>query len=128
MQFFNFHNDQTFHFFNWVMDGGAVDASAMVAKALACPGNEDDQHMGRESAIAAHAKLRGWLIDLVETMTGFELDKPSGIGTPANGGPEAFTRPLLHDAVRKIHFDAVAEALMRINGKWVEANSPSGTE
>ena len=24
MQFFNFHNDQTFHFFNWVMDGGAV--------------------------------------------------------------------------------------------------------
>lgn len=125
MQFFNFHNEQSFHFFKWVTDGGGVDASAMVAKALSRPGSEDSVPMGRENIEAAHAKLRGWLIDLVETVTGFGLDKPTGIGSPAGGGPDAFTRPLLHDAVRKIHFGAVAEALMRINGKWVEPNYPS---
>jgi len=128
MHFFNFHNEQTYHFFSWIVNGGAVDAKAMVAKALARSGGDDGLKMGRESTEAAHAKLRGWLVDLVENISGFTLNKPSGIGMPMNGGPNAFLRPLLHDAVRQIRVDAVAEALLKMHGHWVDAIYPADTQ
>ena len=124
MPFFNFHNDQTFHFFNWVKDGGAVDVNAMVARAVAFAGDDQGLAMGRESTEVAHAKLRVWLADLAENITGFLLDGPSGIGMPVNGDPNTLLGPLLHDAVQQIRFDAVAEALMRLKGKWVTEYNP----
>jgi hypothetical protein len=34
MAYFNFGNDQTYHFFRWVRDGGHVSAEKLVAKAM----------------------------------------------------------------------------------------------
>jgi len=119
MQFFNFWNPQTFHYFKWLTEGGAVDCAALVAKAMERVEGDSWFEMGVCVSRVVRDKLAEDLEELLDEEILSEvmpLDEPE-IGM-VNSRPESLWAPILDAAVRDICFHSVAEAVLIKQGKW----------
>jgi hypothetical protein len=136
MQFFDFYNRQTFHFFQWLTRSGLLDVQAMVDKALA-DAERDEWFPAKETTSEVACRL---LAEQIEEVTqelarrtfDFGLLEPGDdafVEQEPHGytSAEALFVPLVHDALESIMFPVVAQALLTRQGKWEPgARSQSG--
>jgi hypothetical protein len=116
VQFFNFGNDQTYHFFQWVSRSGMIDPKELISKAMEQVEDDDWFKMGSDVSTVARDKLADLLEELLEEVTGMVSDEwPIGAVGPSD---EALTAPILQAALNQIDFHAVATALLISAGKW----------
>ena|SRR5438128_740977 len=117
MRFFNFSNDETFHFFKWVSESGRVNPTALIADAYA-EIKPEENILDESCCVLARDILADRLYDLMEDA--LPLDRPSEtceIGEVWDDD-EALWAPLLVIAAERVCFDLVAEALLIQAGKW----------
>jgi hypothetical protein len=122
IQFFNFGNDETFHFFKWVSESGQVTPATLIATAYHNSEAPDDEHLEDEDiCVVARNRLAGLLADLLEEttpvgdFTGGEQEHE--IGNVWNS-PESLWKPIFASALSRIDCHAVAEAMLIQAGKW----------
>lgn len=115
VQFFNFGNDETFHFFRWVTDGGRVSSDELVTRALSQVDGDDWFKMGMDVSTVARDKLADSLSEVVNGLS--PVDDSDEIGE-VDAGPESLFNPLLKLAIDRIDLHAVAQAMLIRAGKW----------
>jgi hypothetical protein len=133
-RFFNFWNAQTYHFYQWVAEGGSVNAGDLVRKAMDGVESHEGYEIGMDVSTVARDVLAGLLRELLENTLADDdrgpglhitsLDELPEIGAV---GDSAFLLwgPILADALSGIVFEAVAQALLIREGKWVpDRNRP----
>jgi hypothetical protein len=114
---FNFVNEPTYHFFEWVRGGGLGDVPRLIARADTKATQSPWLEMGEDVCSVA----RDTLSDLLRNAVGAKGIFPSeGVGEidaamPVQAG---LTYPLLMWALQQIRFHLVAEALLRDARKW----------
>jgi hypothetical protein len=126
-QFFNFGNDETFHFFKWVSEGGQVDRNAIIRFAYQKAEAHDDENFEDDDICIVVRDILHNHLDQMLNGFGDALgigDWP-GIGEVAtmpnapNGQAfDTLWRPLLALTFSRIDCRAVAEALLIQAGKW----------
>lgn len=119
MQFFNFVNEPTFHFFKWVTESDQVDVDTLVRQAFDGVEKTESHQMGfsvSESAREALGKLLMHHLDEWTSDFDFLVDEET-IGSVTQT-QESLFRPLLKWALDHIYFETVAEALLRRASKW----------
>jgi hypothetical protein len=124
--FFNFGNDETFHFFTWVT-GGDFDVPAMIAEAFHAAETPDNEHSPDEDVcIVVRDKLAARLEDLLaDAVPDCAFDAAPEIGNVSHAPGErdrALWLPILACALDGIDCAVVAEALLIQARKW----APSG--
>jgi hypothetical protein len=116
MQFFNFGNDQTYHFFKWVTESGMVKPDELIAKAQQQVEGDEWFKMGMDVSSVARDKLSELLKDVLYDAHGLqEGEHEIGLVWQSD---EALLMPIMHYALNQIATDAVAEALLIAAGKW----------
>lgn len=122
MQFFNFTNEETFHFFKWVTDSGQVDPKALIEEADSSV-EADTEHF-EEEAICVVARdilarpLYVLLEDALEPLHGTLADAAEAeVGNVWNS-KELLWLPLLALAAVRVDCGATAQALLIRAGKW----------
>ena len=66
IQFFNFGNDETFHFFRWVSESGQVDPGTLIATAYEQADAPDDEHFDADViCIVVRDKLANLLEEVI---------------------------------------------------------------
>jgi hypothetical protein len=115
VEFFNFGNDETFHFFRWVTDGGRVNPDELVVRALSHVEGDDWFAMGVDVSTVAKDKLADILNEIVDELS--PVDESDEIGQ-VGADPEALFNPLLKLAIGRIDLHAVAQAMLIRAGKW----------
>jgi hypothetical protein len=141
MEFFNFRNAETFHFFKWLCHSGCVDVEGLIELALQHSQAPELFELGFDLSRVAREKLAELLeVELVEAKAvaarEHRLDLLVGtiqVEDTAYEGYGSLLSPLLYDALEKIDLCVAAEALIRRAGKWVpytefEGNAPSDTD
>ena len=127
MQFFDFHNRQTFHFFQWLTRSGLFDVQGMVERALT-DAEKDEWFPTTEATCEVACRL---LAEQIEEAT-HELARQTFDFGVLEPGDDAFVErksqdyasgdalfvPLLHDAMERIMYPVVAQALLVRQGKW----------
>jgi hypothetical protein len=131
VQFFNFRNEPTFHFFEWVR--ATKDTKKLIAEAYdACEGDEWFE-MGEDVSRVARDKLADRLEEILEEAQsdwGLVTDEWSvgdvDLHACAQAGTslDALFLPLLSFVCSEILCCAVAEALLRDAGKWPQMDIP----
>jgi hypothetical protein len=121
-QFLNFGNDETFHFFKWVSEGGQVDPKQLIRNAYkAAEENPDELTEGALGLChAVKDRLAELLEDVLEegTPVGPLLDQPHlEIGCVRNS-PHSLWEPILALALGRVSCGVVAQALLMQAGKW----------
>jgi hypothetical protein len=117
MRFFNFSNDETFHFFKWVSESGQVDPTALIADAYAKIKPEENV-LDESCCVLARDILAERLQDIMNDA--LPLNTPSEaceIGVVRNDD-ESLWAPLLVIAAERICFVLVAQALLIQASKW----------
>lgn len=117
VKFFNFGSDETFHFFRWVTEGGHVDPSALVARALAEVEGDPAYEIGMDVSSVAKDKLAAILDDLLEELSPFTQLNVNEIGD-VDRSTESLFEPLLELALNRIDLHATAQAMLIRAGKW----------
>jgi hypothetical protein len=123
MQFFNFTNEETFHFFEWVTRGKQVDPEALIADAYR------DAENDREGALIGEAMgicylvrdhLADRLADVLEETLPLEFRIDDGFyqAGAVQEDEESLWQPLLALAAGGVNYSLVAQALLARAGKW----------
>jgi hypothetical protein len=131
-KYFNFINEQTYHCFVWVSEGGLGDVRKLIAKAYERIESEDKLH-GPLYDITLLACEE--LAEVVKEELDDRLPSPSWYdieeaymdlsNVPIDTSIEGFTGPMLENALQAIRYDRVAEALLRQAGRYnPEIESP----
>lgn len=131
MEFFNFWNAETFHFFQWLTKTDAASPQALIDRAIEKVDDpEPEERSGLETmlgngCIAVREALSGLLSELLEDALFLLNGKPMDVCTildceDRKGGLDIndLFEPLLKHAVANVDCDVVAEALLRRAGKW----------
>jgi hypothetical protein len=128
VQFFNFGNQQTFHYFDWLTRSGSVDTDQLIARAFEeLAKNTDDQITLTEEAMGTSEALRDVLArqlrERLEAILPLQADLWAGpwIGD-VDGSEESLWTVILYDAARDIDLHAVAQALLIRSGNWAPSN------
>jgi hypothetical protein len=115
MEFFNFINEPSFHFFKWVTESGAIDLPALVAQAMKQVEEDKGFQMGMDVSWAAKSQLASLL---EETLWDRLWHSWCGEIGQVDATVESLTEPLLALSLYQIVFPVVAEAILRDHGKW----------
>jgi hypothetical protein len=130
MQVFSFYSAETFHFFNWLLHGGAVNPDDIMAEAIRrtreCEDFDPNEH-DLSASVAEDLQnildellskqfedfieqFDGWDFFLLPDWTGFGgfIDHPESLQTKE----ESFLLPLLAEQYDRIDTQIVAEALL----------------
>jgi hypothetical protein len=115
--FFNFVNEPTYHFFEWVRSGGLGDVPKLIARAYDKAEQSPWLEMGEDVDTVARDTLSDLLRDAVGSKGIFPSEGLGEIGAamPVQAG---LTYPLLMWALQQIRFHLIAEALLRDARKW----------
>ena len=131
-QFFNFGNNETFHFFTWICARTPPDLDALIDEAFQRAETlEDDEFEDEDICEIAKERLARRLHEILFEEVAPHLDpdvNPLEIGTigfdsPVRPSADSLLLPIFAIALQQIDFGAVAEALLIRAGKW----SPSKT-
>lgn len=124
MQFFNFGNSETFHFFKWVSESGQVvsengqDLQGLIDKAFQEAEGDAFFKMDVDVCYVVKEKLADLLYDVIwEIVPDLDPDVAPGIGE-VGIGPGSLWLPILSIALERIDCHTVAEALLIRAGKW----------
>jgi hypothetical protein len=121
VEFFNFGNQQTYHFFCWVTEN--FDTSAQVRGAFARAG-EEVSHEWSDLVEDALAERLGEMLEDERLDAGHESeDTAPCIGDVSPPEPESLFEPILAQALRGIDMRAVAEAVLLLHRKGFPASS-----
>lgn len=120
MQFLNFGNNETFHFFSWVTGSGLINVTALIERAYKKAENPDDDYFPDEDICKI---VRDHIADELESLI-IEIapidrliwDGPE-IGCVVDTVESAW-QPILHLALARIDLRVVAEAILIRAGKW----------
>jgi hypothetical protein len=127
MQFFNFWNAQTYHFFVWLTEGGGSDVEALVQDAFAAVEGDPWYELGEAPCQVARDKLAEALVDLLDEKASAWCDRDRDlmgeIGT-VDASEDSLFWPMLRDSLDDICFRAVAEAILVRQGKWAPDREP----
>jgi len=119
MEFYDFVNQQTYHFFTWVTKGGMVDVSDLVAKAMEQVEGNYGFQIGMDVSTTAKRELADLLEErLLELLDVGDLQDALGVVGTVDASLDSLTGPLLALSVNQIYFDVTAEAILRQRGKW----------
>jgi hypothetical protein len=126
MQFFNFTNDETFHFFKWVTESGQVDPNALIAEAYSKVETDEEHFEGEDICVVAKDILAEQLSNLLEDALDLLGLSPADAAVVGNGwdSKESLWHPLLALAAVRINCDVTAEALLVRAGKWTPDKNP----
>jgi hypothetical protein len=135
---FNFHNDPTYHWYVFVRAGLAGDVKSMVAEAMTDAGEEGfdefDDHVGLCHKVCLH--LAAELEQQFDELTGagrssgiwketvenvgrvYTLPEIGSIDASRDDVQANLRHPLLQLAAEQIDHQAVAQAILRDEGKW----------
>ncbi len=120
--FVNFGSDESFYVFNWVRRHR--DAQALVAKALDRVVKDETFEEGDDVSALARDELAAIVEEEVNELIGEETVYVWDFDD-VDDDVKALTIPLLAMAAGRIHYGAVAEALLIDAGKWSpEASIP----
>jgi hypothetical protein len=118
MQFFNFENNQTYHFFVWLSESGYIDTERLITKAWEAVKDNESFKKGADGFSVAKNILAGELAEILVRLTADLGATHYHIGEVECGTPlEMLSRPLLAHAMYEIQFFSVAEALLIQAGK-----------
>lgn len=130
MQFFNFYNSATYHFFQWVCNSGRVDVESLVRGAFGLVEGDPWFEILDVSTIAQD-KLAGLLERILDDVIAEELPGYMGIEVSSadahrTGDYEgdayknefALFIPTLREALDDICFNVVAQAILMREKKW----------
>jgi hypothetical protein len=127
MQSFNFWNAQTYHFYQWVAEGGSVNVGDLVRRALDGVEHDDLCDIGMDVSTCTRSVLAGLLQDLLQETLVNDAQGPGlhvallesipEIGQ-VDDSPFALWGPILAYALRDINFETVAQVLLLRDGKW----------
>jgi hypothetical protein len=122
MQFFNFGNGPTYHYFAWLQKN-KEDTAGLIRKAFDQVEKDDWFKMGECPSVVARDRLADLLeelfdLQIAEVFTEYVsfYDGP-GIGD-VDDSAESLALPLFMEAARSISFTIVAHALLIDAGKW----------
>ena len=146
LEFFNFWNAQTFHFYQWVMHSGKVPVDALIDRAwemLEEEISEDRAAISRmDIDVSCHLceKLVSLLKEIMETAASeyFEshtdywfcecedngIGQYSGLEQMGDDQIEGLFLPILIEALSDIEFGVVAAAILIANGRWEDEDVP----
>jgi hypothetical protein len=122
MQFYNFTNDETYHYFKWVTESGQADPDELIQRAFARLEEEGPIVEGIDISYSLKKVLVAYLDEILEQQTdGLSAVDEFGLLEPGNmrntvGHP--LLNPILQWGVLRIRIDLVAEALLIRSGKW----------
>jgi hypothetical protein len=124
-EFFNFGNDETFHFFKWIC-GNPAGPDALVRdafRAAETPG--EDEFPGEDICYAVRNRLRAKLEEILWNAAPDADSDTSGleigdVWLDSSGRPkaDALWLPILSLALARIDCQTVAEALLVRVGRW----------
>jgi hypothetical protein len=119
MQFFNFTNDETFHFFKWITESEQVDPNALIDEAYIKVETDKDHFEGEDICIVARDILADQLRDLLDDALE-PLPLPFWDETLSNveNSKESLWHALLAFAAERINCRVTAEALLVWAHKW----------
>jgi hypothetical protein len=122
VRFHNFGNDQTYHLFKWVTEGGAVDADHLIAQAIERVKGDETARKGSTISYAVRDKLAELLSALVkeafDERSEWPLHSDMGVIGDVADDAESLLFPILGKALADINYGAAAEALLISRGKW----------
>jgi hypothetical protein len=119
VEFFNFGNDETYHFFRWAIDGGCINPDELIAEALEQV--EEDELYKMEMDVSSVAKdnladiLKERLEELGDAKVFTRMSNEIG---EVDGSPQSLFEPLLKLAIDRIDLHAAAEAMLIRARKW----------
>jgi hypothetical protein len=116
--FFNFVNEPTYHFFEWVRSGGLGDVPRLIARAYDQAEQSPWLEMGEDVGTVVRDTLANLLCDAVGNKGIFPPEGRGEIGGAAMPVQAGLTYPLLMWALQQIRFHLVAEALLRDARRW----------
>jgi hypothetical protein len=119
VEFFNFGNDETYHFFRWVTDGGRINPDELIAEALEQVEGDELYKMGMDVSSVAKDNLAAILKERLEDLgDATAFTRMSNEIGEVDGNPESLFEPLLKLAIDRIDLHAAAEAMFIRAGKW----------
>jgi hypothetical protein len=121
MNFYNFHNNETYHFFVWLTESGTVDLSKLIRQAFDAVEGDPWYEMGDD---ISRVQLGGILQNLLEEyMIDFDADLDEAAiedlwkdDSPSN--TRCLFLPIFSLALSRIDYLSVAEAILIQHGKW----------
>jgi hypothetical protein len=119
-QFFNFKNEETYHFFKWVSESGVVDPAGMIRDAYQRLETAVDELTEQSLGLcyAARDQLADLLVDVLhDDLPGDRSFLGPQIGQVGRNA-ESLWGPLLALALNRVDCHAAAEALLIQAGKW----------
>jgi hypothetical protein len=132
MEFFNFTNEPSYHFFQWLIYSGQVDVDALLHKTLADVKASELVEIDLATSLLARENLRRQLADLFGQhqqvwygKQGLDLDRytvEACLVSNDYAEADALFVGLLEHAAASVSFGAVAEALLRRAGKWAPSS------
>ena len=125
VQFYNFGNEETYHFFRWVSESGQVDPLELIDRAIREAGPDEELDKGAGVSSEVKDSLAEILSELLWEQAP-DLDPDLGeyeIGT-VQDGPDWLLNPILSNALTRIDCQAVAVALLIQAGRWAPMNEP----
>lgn len=119
IEFFHFGNDETYHFFRWVTEGGWHDADALVTKAMERVDEESCPTAGADVSMIARSKLADMLGEILDAILEdlWHGESPGEIGDVGRH-PAFLVNPILKRALDQIDLRTVAQAMLIRFRKW----------
>jgi hypothetical protein len=124
MEFFNFGNSATYHYFTWVRQCGQLNTAALIAKAFDRAATDRDMEViSIGTTDDVQEKLAGLLREILEDrlrdgVPGFLGIEEHGYGEVRPEDPKSLWLPFVAEAADSINHFAIAEALLRDAGNW----------
>jgi hypothetical protein len=135
VEFFNFGNDETFHFFKWICESVPAGPERLITDAFRQSEQRDDDEIpGEDVCYIVRSRLTATLERILWEEVAPDLDPDIGvvnvqigvIPRTEHGKPSAdlLLQPILSLALQRINLAAVAEALLIRAGKWNPSKEP----
>jgi hypothetical protein len=122
--FFNFGNEPTYVFFQWVREGELGAVNALIVEAYKKVETNDYYSVGGDICDCAREELARILRDKLEDTLDFVSLEDGPHPVEDEDRARSLANQLLHCAALQIHCSRVAEALLRDAGKWNPGPNP----
>jgi len=121
MEFFDFFNSETFHYFKWLCDTRQNDVDSFLKDALDSVEADEWFQMGQDVSTTARdnlAEILGEDLKNVAAELGVSLELDGIPEDRCVSGPMGLAEPLMVGAMQRIDCQHVAKALLIRAGKW----------
>ena len=126
MEFFDFGNSLTFHFFKWITESGQATPQILVTEAFEKAETDTEHFADEDVCIIVRDVLAHRLAELLADVASDQDADPACAPELGNvwNSREALWKPLLADAFAAIDCGAAAQALLIRGGKWNPSKEP----